>query len=72
MPVRDVTPAVRSVQTAIHQRLTPEARLIAAMEMSDFARSLAEAGIRSRNPDLSDAEFRRLVIETLYGRNGRR
>ena len=41
------------------------------MEMSDFAHDLAEAGIRARNPDRSDAEIRRLLIEVLYGRGNK-
>lgn len=67
MPRSDVTRAARSTQDAVHQRLTPAAKLAAAIDMSDFARQLAEAGARARNPAASDAEIRQLLIDALYG-----
>ena len=73
MGVVDVTRAARSLQDSVHQKLTPAARLASAIEMSDFTRTLTEAGTRARHPAASDVEVRRLVIATLYGgRSGRR
>ena len=62
----DVTAAAQAAQDSIHQRLTPEERLAAAIEMSDFARSLAEAGARMRNPGASDDQIRQMLIAALY------
>ena len=66
MPPLDVTPTVKAIQDSIHQALTPEQRLAAAIEMSDFARSLAAAGARVRNPGASDRQIHELLIATLY------
>ena len=63
----DVSQVARALQTTIHQKLTPAERLLGAMEMSDFARKLAEAGVRARHPASTDAEIHRILIETLYG-----
>lgn len=67
MPMTDTTSAARNIQTSIHQQLTPAAKLLAAMDMSDFAHALAEAGVRARKPGHSDAEIRKFLIEALYG-----
>lgn len=67
MPITDATSAARNIQTSIHQQLTPAARFRAAMEMSDFAHALAEAGVRARKPGHSVSEIRLFLIEALYG-----
>ena len=38
-----------------------------ALELSDVAHSLAVAGIRQANPELSEEEARRKLAERLYG-----
>ena len=48
--------------------LPPERRLEAAMSLSRAVRSLAEAGIRERHPNASDAEVRVRLTVRLYGR----
>ena len=73
MTARDVSESAREIQSAIFRRLSEGERLLMAMEMSDFAHQLTEAGIRMRAPDLSDADVRRLLVETIYGfRNEKR
>ena len=48
--------------------MTPEQRLAVAAEMSDEIRAVAEAGIRQRHPDYSDAEIRAALVAILLGR----
>lgn len=38
-----------------------------AFEMSEFARSLSRAGLRSRRPDLSESELDHEMLKQLYG-----
>ena len=38
-----------------------------AFEMSEFARSLSRAGLRSRRPELSEAELDDEMLRQLYG-----
>jgi hypothetical protein len=70
MPLTDATSAARNLQTSIHQQLTPAAKFLVAMEMSDFTHALAEAGVRARKPGHSESEIRKFLIEALYG-NGK-
>jgi hypothetical protein len=45
--------------------MSPEARLLQALELSELTRRLFEAGLRRRFPDLPDNDFRRLLRERL-------
>jgi len=49
----------------ILQAMTPEERLIQALELSDFVRQLFEEGLRRRFPHLSESEFRSLYLRRL-------
>jgi Rv0078B-related antitoxin len=44
----------------IRRSMTPEQRLLAALDISDFCRELRRAGIRRAHPDWSD---RQVMIE---------
>lgn len=73
MPARDTSPDAARLQDEIHRRLTPAERLRMAMEMSEFARSLSRAGLRSRRPELTPAELDAEMLNLMYGfRPGRR
>ncbi len=37
------------------------------IEMSEFARSLSRAGLRSRRPELTETELDREMLKQLYG-----
>jgi hypothetical protein len=67
MPSRDTTAAAAKMQDDIHRRFTPADRLRMAMEMSEFARSLSKAGLRTRRPDLTDAELDTEMMNVMYG-----
>lgn len=47
------------------RQMPPEKRLLKAFELSEFSRQLFILGLRQRFPDLSDQEFRKLLLERL-------
>ena len=47
------------------RRMSPEARLLKAFELSEFSRQLFLLGLRRRFPDKSEAEIHRLYLERL-------
>lgn len=65
MPL-DTSPRARAIQTAIHRAMSADRKFRTAIDMSDFARKLAEAGFRQRHPDCPEADVRRRLAEELY------
>jgi hypothetical protein len=49
----------------ILRRLTPEQRLLKAMELTDLGRRLLLDGLRRRHPDLDAARLRTLYLERI-------
>jgi len=47
------------------RRMTPEARLLKAFELSQFSQDLFLHGLRKRFSNLSNEEFRKLFLERL-------
>lgn len=47
------------------RRMSPEARLLKAFELSEFSRQLFLQGLRRRHPAMSEAEIHRLYLERL-------
>ncbi len=47
------------------RQMSPEAKLRKAFELSDFARELFVHGLRKRFPDLSEEDFKKLLLERL-------
>ena len=47
------------------RQMSSEAKLHKAFELSDFTRQLFMHGLRKRFPDLSEEEFKRLLLELL-------
>lgn len=45
--------------------MTPEQRLMKALELSEMSRELTRAGLRERFPDASEEEIQRLFLERL-------
>lgn len=64
---RDTSPEAAQLQIELHRQFTPARRLAMAFEMSEFARSLSRAGLRSRNPHLTDEELDDEMLFLLYG-----
>jgi hypothetical protein len=67
MPARDTSQRAADLQVEIHQRFSPADRLRMTIEMSEFARALSRAGLRSRRPELSEAELDAEMLMQLYG-----
>jgi hypothetical protein len=68
MHLLDTSSAALERQRETFRRMTPQQRLAVAAEMSDEIRAVAEAGIRQRHPDYSDAEIRAALVAILLGR----
>lgn len=49
----------------ILRQMSPEKRLLKALELSDFAKQLFAHGLRKRFPDLADDEFKKILLERL-------
>ncbi len=47
------------------RKMSPEAKLRKAFELSDFTKQLFVHGLRKRFPDLSEEDFQRLLLERL-------
>ena len=54
---RDTTPEAWAVRLAVLRRLTGPQRVEIAIEMSEFVRELALAGLRREHPDWSEKEL---------------
>lgn len=47
------------------RNMPPEERLLKAFELSEFTKQLFIHGLRKRFPDLSEEEFRKLLLDRL-------
>jgi len=47
------------------RRMTPEQRLVAALELSEWTRALFAEGLRRRFPDLSEQDFQAIFRQRL-------
>lgn len=63
----DTTPAALSAQRFALGKLGPEARVRAALEMSDAMRSIRLSGIRSRHPEANEREAIAQFIGQVHG-----
>jgi len=72
MRPRDTTARAYEIQTEIFRSLTSGQRFWAAVELSDFTHKLAEAGLRMRRPDCTEANIQRLLAEELFPERRRR
>ena len=67
----DTTLEAMRRQYEILRKLGPERRLAMAFELSDYLRSVVQAGVKLRHPDYSEQQtqkelLRLMVGETLY------
>lgn len=65
--ISDTSPRVAAVQIEIYRKMTPAQKVAQALALCDLARSLATAGIRDRNPDATDAERFRILMDLVLG-----
>ena len=68
MHTRDTSAKAAAIQERLHDDLGPEGRFLLAMRMSELAREFAKAGVRERNPDLTEGEVVRELARLFYGR----
>ena len=66
MPISDTSPAARAVRFELDRATTGEQRLLMALEMSLFARDLAEAGIRNEHAGWTDAQVARELLRLAF------
>jgi len=64
---RDTSPEAHAAQLEVLARLGPARRVELAFELSEQLREVAVEGIRSRNPELSLGEARRVLWRRLLG-----
>lgn len=63
----DTAPDVRRAQESAWRGLGAEGRVRLMFQMSDELREVALAGIRRREPDLTETEARGRLLRTLLG-----
>ncbi|HEY6305835.1 MAG TPA: hypothetical protein VI488_05160 [Candidatus Angelobacter sp.] len=56
----DTSPEIAEMQIKIRRSMTPEQRLLVALDISHFCRELRKAGIKRDHPDWSE---RQVMIE---------
>jgi hypothetical protein len=72
MRSRDTSAKAAALTAELNRSLGPERRLVQAMELSDFLREMAKAGLRSRHPEYSEDELVRALTRQLHGEIPRR
>jgi hypothetical protein len=65
----DTTPEAWRVQMGIYRRMSPGKRIELALELSDEARHLVVAGVRSRHPEYSAEQVRLAVFRLMRGKD---
>jgi hypothetical protein len=68
MRALDTSEKAAALQDELHDRLGPGGRIQLAMRLSDLAREFAKAGLRSRRPDIPEADLSRELVRELYGK----
>ncbi|MBS2020600.1 MAG: hypothetical protein JST00_47540 [Deltaproteobacteria bacterium] len=63
----DTDDKAREVQLAVLRRVGPSGRVRIAAQMSEDVRRIAIEGELRRNPRLSEAEARQVVLDRLWG-----
>lgn len=66
MGISDTSPEAAEMQLEIFRRMTGEQRLRRALELSDFARELSLARIRSEHPEWSEWEVKRELLRITF------
>jgi hypothetical protein len=59
---RDTSEEAMAAQLEVYRRMTPEARLQVALELTEMSRKLLADGIRARHPEYSDEQVRLAMI----------
>lgn len=62
MVARDTSEEAMAAQLEVYRRMTPEARLQVALELTEMSRQLLADGIRARHPEYSEEQVRLAMI----------
>lgn len=62
MTPRDTSDEAMGAQLESYRRMTPEARLQVALELTEMSRRLLADGIRARHPEYDDDQVRLAMI----------
>lgn len=54
-----------NIYIQVLRQMSPEKRLVRAFELSEFTRQLFVRGLHKRFPNLSDEEFKKILLERL-------
>ena len=65
----DTTALAAALQLQLYRTAAPSRRADIAVELSEAVRETALAGIRRRNPSLSESELRHSFLRLIYGVN---
>jgi hypothetical protein len=63
----DTSEEAANVQLEIYRRMTPEARLRVALELTAISRRLLSEGIRQRHPDYTDEQLHLAFLRLWLG-----
>jgi hypothetical protein len=63
----DTTIEAMKKQYEILRTLLPEKRLTIAFELSDYLRSVVQAGIKQRHPDYNEQQIEKEVLRLMIG-----
>lgn len=64
---RDTTPAAQDIQLEIIRGMGGRARLEMALQMSDDARAVTQAGFRRRHPDWTSEQVHEALLVLMLG-----
>ena len=64
---QDTDSGARAVQLTFYRMIGPHARVALALEMSEQARAVSEAGVRARHPAYSDEQVKHAVLRLVLG-----
>ena len=67
MPARDTSPEAHAAQLRAYARMGPARRVALAFELSEATREVAIEGECQRNPGLSRAKARAVVLRRILG-----
>lgn len=67
MQPRDTSSRAAAIAADLNRAAGPAVRFQQALELSDFLREMAKAGLRARHPEYSDGEILRALAQQLYG-----
>ncbi len=63
----DTTIEAMKRQVEILRKVTPERRMEMAFELSDFLRSIVQAGVKERHPDYNEQQIQKEVLRLMIG-----